>query len=720
MLQPLEVLKNNFGYDSFRFHQEEAIKAVLNGQDVFVLMPTGGGKSLCYQIPALIFGGLTVVVSPLIALMKDQVDALRVNGIKAAYLNSSLTKDERDEVFDDLRREKLKLLYVAPERMIGAGDGFIEFLKTLDISLFAIDEAHCISQWGHDFRPEYRQLSKLKTFFPQVPTIALTATADATTRTDIIEKLQLQNPHIFVSSFNRENIYYYIEPKQNVSRRLVDYLEKHRNDSGIIYALSRDSAERIAADLSEKGFCAKAYHAGLEKNLRNQTQEMFLRDEIKIVVATIAFGMGIHKSNVRFVVHVDLPKNIESYYQETGRAGRDGLKSEALLFYSSADVMKLKKFVEIEGNPEQTRILLHKLNRLADLCEVHTCRRKSLLNYFGEETSEVCDSCDVCLSKVEYFDGTIIAQKALSAVVRIKEGHGIGYVVDFLRGSQSEKIKSWHKELPTYGVGSDISKENWLRYIKFLISKGYLEYSGAEYPILKLTNKSGAVLRGEEKVFLAQVTNKQEITKNELPQEQELFEELKVLRSSIAQEENVPAYIIFSDATLLELATYLPQNLDELRKISGFGEMKLVKYGAQFLQAVIQYSASHNLKSKIEQKVLKKERRISEDKITDTKRKSFELFKQGNTVEEISKLRNLSPTTIEGHLAQFVLHGELEVTELVAPEKIPMIENVIEQLGDMALSPLKQVLGYEVSYAEIKAVVAHRRRKLITNQTSPA
>jgi ATP-dependent DNA helicase RecQ len=321
----------------------------------------------------------------------------------------------------------------------------------------------------------------------------------------------------------------------------------------------------------------------------------------------------------------------------------------------------------------------------------------------------------VCLSKAEYFDGTIVAQKALSAVVRIKEAHGMGYIVDFLRGSQSEKIKSWHKELPTYGVGSDISKENWFRYIKFLVSKGYLEYSGAEYPILKLTSKSGAVLRGEEKIMMVHVTNKQEITKNELPYEQELFEELKVLRSSVAQQENVPAYIIFSDATLVELATYLPQSLEELRKISGFGEMKLAKYGTQFLQTIVHYSVSHNLESKIEQKTLKKERRTLEDKITDTKRKSFELFKQGSTVEEISKFRNLSSTTIEGHLAQFVLHGELEVTELVASEKIPMIESAIEQLGDMALSPLKQVLGYGVSYAEIKAVVAHRRRKQTKN-----
>jgi len=610
MLSPLQILKDKFGYDSFRFNQEEIIDTVLRKQDAFVLMPTGGGKSLCYQIPALVFPGLTVVISPLISLMKDQVDALRLNGIKAAYLNSSLDNEEIDKIYKQLEKNEIKLLYISPERLMNNNQQFLVYLRDLSISLFAIDEAHCISHWGHDFRPEYRMLSTLKKQFPNVPTIALTATADKLTREDILNKLKLKNPQVFISSFNRPNIYYWVESKRRMYEQIITYLTKHRGDSGIIYVLSRNSADKMAEKLTADGFSAKPYHAGLTGEKRKRNQELFIKDQVKIMVATIAFGMGINKSNVRFVIHADLPKNIESYYQETGRAGRDGLKSEAILYYSGGDVKKLKKFATVEDNPEQTRIMLHKLSQMATLCEANSCRRKAILNYFGEEALDECSSCDICLTTREKFDATIIAQKALSAVARLESRFGLTYVVDFLRGSKSERISDHHKLLKTYGVGKDISKEDWFRYFKDLISFNYLKQIGSEYPILALTEKSRDVLLGKEKVFLVKTTAKVEIALSERPYEKELFEELKLVRNDLANQENVPAYIIFSDATLLELATYLPQTLEEIRKISGFGDIKLARYGKIFLETLIDYCGQRQLVSKINEKVPKRERRV--------------------------------------------------------------------------------------------------------------
>ncbi len=503
-----EILKHRFGYDSFRMNQEAAISTVLSKKDCVVLMPTGGGKSLCYQIPALIFDGMTVVISPLIALMKDQVDALKANGVEAAFLNSTQTTAEQVEVFRDIRSGKLKLLYVAPERLLQSGDQFLDFLRGVNISLFAIDEAHCISSWGHDFRPEYLRLAVLKTEFPQIPIIALTATADKLVRKDIFDRLNIPKAELFISSFNRPNIFYAVEPKRNSYSQLLDYLEKRKDESGIIYCLSRSSVDSLAADLRDEGFSALAYHAGMDKRTRDKHQESFLKDETKIIVATIAFGMGIDKSNVRFVVHMDLPKNIESYYQETGRAGRDGLRSDALLFFSWADVIKLKGFAEVEGNAKQSEIMLRKLDLMGKFGDLKTCRRKFLLNYFSEELAENCGNCDNCTTTFERFDGTVIAQKALSAVYRTGQRFGLSYLVDLLRGSNSAKIRDEHKNLKTYGVGADVP-EQLVRIFPRSHRSGLCPERRA-ISILMLTETSMDVLAGKTTVSLIKLKIKEE------------------------------------------------------------------------------------------------------------------------------------------------------------------------------------------------------------------
>lgn len=700
-MRALEILKNQFGYSSFRLEQEAIIEAVLQKKDTFVLMPTGGGKSLCYQIPALIFEGLTIVISPLIALMKDQVDALRLNGVQAAFLNSTQSPAQQEEILQKISSKELKLLYLAPEST------FFKNISSFDVSLIAIDEAHCISHWGHDFRPEYLMLAQLKHTMPHVPVIALTATADRLTRKDIIEKLELNDPVTFVSSFNRANIRYTVEQKKRSFEKLLDFLEKRKDESGIIYCLSRASTETLANDLSEEGFEALPYHAGMEKEKRASHQEKFLRDEVKIMVATIAFGMGIDKSNVRFVVHMDLPKNIESYYQETGRAGRDGLPSEALLFYSYADVSKLKKFVEIEGNEAQTKIYLRKLDQMATYGDLPFCRRKYLLNYFDETTTDSCGNCDVCLTHVERIDGTEYAQKVLSAVTRLQERFGARYVIDFLRGSNTVKIPADHKAFKTFGIGADISKETWSDVIRDLLAQGYLAKSEGEYPVLKLTTKSTVVLKGMEQVMLIKSKEKIEVRENKVEYEVALLQQLKDVRRQLASAENVPAYIVLSDASLIELATYLPSNKEELNKISGFGEVKIEKYGGHFVDAIVAYCRLHHLNSRIQLKAPKRQRRERPERETETKQQSFELFKLGNSLEKIAEKRELSVSTIEGHLAFYVLQGKISIDQVIDPSKILPIQNAIEKIGGQALTPIKESLGDKYSFGEIRMVKAY-------------
>jgi ATP-dependent DNA helicase RecQ len=708
-MKTLQILRENFGYTSFRLEQEAIINSVLQKKDTFALMPTGGGKSLCYQIPALIFDGLTVVISPLIALMKDQVDALRVNGIEAEFLNSTQTSQQHDHILQKINSKELKLLYLAPE------SAFLKKISSFNVSLIAIDEAHCISHWGHDFRPEYLLLAQLKRSMPDVPVIALTATADRLTRKDIVEKLELRDPATFVSSFNRANIRYTIEPKKNSFEKLLSFLENRKDEAGIIYCLSRASTERLAADLTDAGFQALPYHAGMEKTIRAKHQEMFLRDETKIVVATIAFGMGIDKSNVRYVVHMDLPKNIESYYQETGRAGRDGLDSEALLFFSYADVSKMKRFAQVDGNTEQTEIQLKKLDQMGAYGDLATCRRKYLLNYFDESASTYCGNCDICLHKVEQVDGTELAQKALSAVARLQERFGTGYVIEFLRGSNSEKIQEQHKELKTFGVGASVSKEAWSNIIRDLIAQEYLTKAEGLYPVLKLTRKSEAVLKGLEKVMITKSKEKIQVQEQKVQYEAALFHELKIVRRELADKENVPAYIVLSDASLIDLATYLPHTKDEITKISGFGQIKIEKYGKYFLEVVTAYCREHKHDSRVHLKSPKRQRRERREQETNTRLQSFELFKQGHSIQEIAAQRDFSPSTIETHLAFYIEQGKLPIGDVMDISKIPAIQRcieksdatAIEKFSSLPLAPIKGELGENYSYGEIRMVLAH-------------
>lgn len=596
------ALKRYFGYDQFRPLQADIIKAIFSGKDALVLMPTGGGKSVCFQIPAVTLPGTCIVVSPLISLMKDQVEGLRANGIAAAFINSAIDSREQLRVEESFYAGELHLLYVSPEKLVSGN--FISILKRGKINLFAIDEAHCISAWGHDFRPEYTQMGMLKQHFPKVPVVALTATADKLTRKDIVDQLKLEEPEIFIASFDRPNLSLEVRPGQQRLQQIEDFVRKHPKQAGIIYTLSRKATEDIADKLKQKGFKAEAYHAGLSPDRRSKIQDHFINDNLQIVCATVAFGMGIDKSNVRWVIHYNLPKNLEGYYQEIGRAGRDGAKADTLLFYSFADVSMLRDIIQNGENAAQNEIQLVKLERMQQYAESLACRRRILLAYFSENLSENCGNCDICRNPPQSIDGTVIAQKALSAVYRLNEQVPMGMLIDVLRGSGRREIKQLgYDTIKTYGAGRDFSQWDWQHYLMQLINLGYLEVAYDAANVLRLTSASQEVLfkncsvelikptsykeRQDEEKASAKIKAPTQLKKERL--RDELFEHLRQIRKEIAQKEGIPPYLIFSDATLEEMAFSKPQTEDDMLAVSGVGEKKLVQFGYQFIKAIRNY-----------------------------------------------------------------------------------------------------------------------------------
>jgi ATP-dependent DNA helicase RecQ len=590
-----ETLHSVFGLQQFRPHQQEIIEQLLDGGDAFVLMPTGGGKSLCYQLPALHRRGLAIVVSPLISLMKDQVDALQANGVKAEMYNSTLDPQQAKSVLEQLFAGNLDLLYVAPERMMRPE--FIYSLESLDIALIAIDEAHCVSQWGHDFRPEYVALGELRVHYPDVPLIALTATADPQTREDIARVLGLQSARTFITSFDRPNIRYTVLEKHQPKAQLLRFMKTQTDQSGIVYALSRKRVEEIANHLSDHGYSAAAYHAGLPAKTRKQVQDRFLRDDLNIVVATVAFGMGIDKPNVRFVVHYDMPRHLEGYYQETGRAGRDGLAAEALLLFGTQDVATARYQLEQGNNENQKRIESHKLNAMVGFAESLTCRRCVLLGYLGETSAASCGNCDVCLDPPDRFDATESARKVLSCVYRVGQSFGIKHVVDVLRGADNERIRKFdHDRLTTYGIGQEYSQTEWTSIVRQLIHRGYLLQDIATFSVLKLTPQALLVLRNEELVELARPrvkgksSKKTSLAASQLDKKDlQLFESLRELRKKLAEERSVPPYVIFGDAALMEMSRTRPESESEFLGINGVGEVKLERHGSAFLDVIASY-----------------------------------------------------------------------------------------------------------------------------------
>ena len=704
----LPLLKQYFGFTSFRPLQEEIIRDSLAGKDVFALLPTGGGKSLCFQLPALARDGLTVVVSPLIALMKDQVDALQASGIAATFLNSSLTQDESRKRLRGLHNGEFKLLYVAPERLMLSG--FLSDLQKWNVQLIAIDEAHCISEWGHDFRPEYRQISELRKLFPGVPFMALTATATGRVREDIVSHLKLREPKCYVASFNRPNLTYRVLAKNKPFDQLFEFLRARPKESGIVYCLSRKGAESVAERLNESGIKAKPYHAGLTPKERSTHQELFLRDNIRVVCATIAFGMGINKPNVRFVIHYDLPKNIEGYYQETGRAGRDGLPGECVLLFSAGDAVKQTMFIDEKPNPKEQQIAREQLQQMVHYAESANCRRTELLAYFGEEFSaDGCGACDNCLSPRATFDGTLAAQKFLSCVFRIREKNGFGvglnHVVEVLTGADTEKIRKWeHSQLSTFGIGKEHSRPEWAAIGRELIRLGFLRQTAGKFSVLELTNAGAAMLKSRTKVTLTKPITAPESKMRhvgEIACDETLFERLRELRKKLADERDVPAYIVFSDVALRQMARNYPESESDFARISGVGEKKLREFGAVFLTEIALHLATNPRQMFADETFVVPMAQRSN--LGDTARETLRRFRAGDSPSQIAEACGLVVGTIYGHLATAIETGEvIDLAQLLSAEAQAEIAAAFKRTGWGNLVGARELLGEKYDYGLLR------------------
>jgi len=714
----LALLKQYFGFASFRPLQEEIIRAALAGQDVFALLPTGGGKSLCFQLPALVRPGLTVVISPLIALMKDQVDALTESGVPATFLNSSLAAGESRPRLRGLHNGEYRLLYVAPERLMLSG--FLDDLERWNVNLIAIDEAHCISEWGHDFRPEYRQIASLRARFAKAPFMALTATATERVRTDIVQQLSLRDPRLFVASFNRPNLTYRVEPKSGAYEQTLGFIRARPRESGIVYCQSRKTAESVAQKLNEDGIPARPYHAGLASEERARNQELFLRDETRVVCATIAFGMGINKPNVRFVIHYDLPKNVEGYYQETGRAGRDGLPGECLLLFSAGDVVKQKGFIEEKTDPREQRIAREQLQQIVHYAEMSECRRASLLDYFGEEYPETnCGGCDNCLTPRATYDGTLAAQKFLSCVYRIRErsgfGVGLNHLIEVLTGADTEKIRHWgHAQLSTYGIGKETGRAEWAAIGRELIRLGLLAQTTDKYPVVQLTDEGREFLKRRRTVQLTRpiaAVTKPAPHAGEISCDENLFERLRALRKRLADERGVPPYIVFSDVSLRQMARLYPQNESEFTRVSGVGAKKLREFGAAFLAEITAYLAANARQIFLDEEPATPTPAVVRARLNDTTRETLKRFRDGHSVADIASHRGLTTGTIFTHLAVAAEAGEaVPLDLLLTPAQQAEIAAAGAKSGWSNLTAAREALGGRYDFGLLRVFRAVRRK----------
>ncbi len=708
------MLKQYFGFTSFRPLQEEIIRDALDGKDVFALLPTGGGKSLCFQLPAMARPGLTVVVSPLIALMKDQVDGLQAGGVPATFLNSSLGSAEARSRLRGLHQGEYRLLYVAPERLMLSG--FLSDLQRWNLALLAVDEAHCISEWGHDFRPEYRQLANLRELFPAIPMMALTATATDRVRKDIVSHLKLRQPGCYVASFNRPNLTYRVFAKEEPYAQLLDLLQGRPRESGIVYCQARKTAESLATRLSEDGVRAKPYHAGLTPEERTRHQELFLRDEARVMCATIAFGMGINKPNVRFVVHYDLPKNIEGYYQETGRAGRDGLPSECVLLFSAGDVVKQLKFIDEKPDPKERQLAHAQLQQMVHYAETACCRRSELLGYFGEQFEpEDCGACDNCLSPRETYDGTLAAQKFLSCVYRVRQQSGFDFglnqIVEVLTGASTENVRKWrHEQLSTYGIGREHTRPQWKTIGRELVRLGFVSQAADKFNVLALTPAGLAWLKQRQPVTLTKPVSAPEPKTRRIGDiacDEVLFERLRQLRKRLADERGVPPYIVFSDVALRQMARDYPANEREFTRISGVGEKKLREFGSVFLSEISEHLVSQPRQIFADDSFATPGRAPARARLGDTARETLRRFQAGEAPEAIAAQRSLSIGTIYGHLADALAGGEnIDLNQFLTPADRAEITAVFRKMGLGSLSPVFEALGGRFDYGRLRLVRA--------------